>query len=98
MPVYCATKAAIHSFSLSLRQQLSDTSVKVFEIAPPSVDTELGHDRRADKTQTHGGMPVDEFIKEAMDALHKNIIEAPIAHAKTLREKNEQLFSQMNSR
>jgi uncharacterized oxidoreductase len=98
MPVYCATKAAIHSFTLSLRQQLGSTPVKVFEIAPPSVDTELGHDRRADKTQTHGGMPVDEFIKEAMDALHKNVLEAPIAHAKTLREKNEQLFSQMNNR
>ena len=98
MPVYCATKAAIHSFTLSLRQQFSNTSLKVFEIAPPSVDTELGHDRRADKTQTHGGMPVDEFIKEAMDALHNNIYEAPIGHSKVLREKNEQLFSQMNSR
>jgi uncharacterized oxidoreductase len=98
MPVYCATKAAIHSFTMSLRQQLGSTPVKVFEIAPPSVDTELGNDRRADKTQTHGGMPVDEFLKEAMDAILKNILEAPIAHAKTLREKNEQLFSQMNNR
>ena len=40
-PVYCATKAAIHSFSLSLRHQLKDTSIKVFEVIPPMVDTGL---------------------------------------------------------
>ena len=41
-PIYCATKAAIHSFSLSLRQQLRGTSIKIFEVIPPTVyDTEL---------------------------------------------------------
>ena len=35
MPIYCATKAALHSFSLSLRHQLKDHSIKVFELIPP---------------------------------------------------------------
>ena len=45
-PVYCASKAAVHSFTLTLRQQLKNSGVKVIEIIPPYVATELG-----------GGMP-----------------------------------------
>jgi uncharacterized oxidoreductase len=41
-PIYCATKAAIHSFTMSLRYQLKDTKIKIFELIPPTVyDTEL---------------------------------------------------------
>ena len=96
MPVYCATKAAIHSLTLSLRHQLKNTSIKVFEIAPPAVDTELGSDRREDKTQSHGGLPVNDFIGEAMEAIKNDILEAPIAGAKNSREKREALFGFMN--
>lgn len=98
MPVYCATKAAVHSLTLSLRQQLKNTSVNVFEIAPPAVDTELGHDRREDKTQSHGGIPIQEFMDEAIEVLQNDVFEAAIGQAKGLRAKREELFEMMNSR
>lgn len=40
-PVYCASKAALHSYSLSLREQLRNTTVKVFELAPPATETKM---------------------------------------------------------
>lgn len=48
-PVYCASKAALHSFSKSLRWQLESTSVRVFEIIPPIVDTDMTQGRGRDK-------------------------------------------------
>lgn len=96
MPIYCATKAALHSITLSLRHQLKNTTVQVFEIAPPAVDTELGSDRRHDKNQTHGGIPVDEFLAEAMLAIENDELEAAVGAAKNLREKREELFPVMN--
>jgi len=46
-PGYCATKAAVHSFTMSLRHQLKETGVKIIEPIPPSVASELG---KASKT------------------------------------------------
>lgn len=98
MPVYCSTKAALHSFTISLRYQLKKSNIKVFEIAPPSVDTELGHDRRPDKNQSHGGIHVDKFISEAILAIENDVYEAPIADAKFLKERGMEMFNDLNAR
>ena len=62
--VYSSTKAALHSFSLSQRFALRDTSVKVQEIAPPWVDTDL-----VKKSGDPRSMPIDVFVKETMEKL-----------------------------
>jgi uncharacterized oxidoreductase len=64
-PTYCATKAAMHSYTQSLRFQLRDTSVQVIEIIPPQVQTALQGDRGFDPR----GMPLDQYISETMTLL-----------------------------
>ncbi|MDR3775797.1 MAG: SDR family oxidoreductase [Terracidiphilus sp.] len=65
-PTYSATKAAIHSWSVSLRYQLRDTSVEILELAPPYVQTELMGEHQANDPKA---MPLADFISEVMDIL-----------------------------
>jgi uncharacterized oxidoreductase len=65
-PTYCATKAAIHSYTQSLRYQLKDTSIQVIELIPPYVQTNLGGPRQASDPQA---MPPNDYIAEVMDIL-----------------------------
>jgi uncharacterized oxidoreductase len=84
-PVYCATKAAVHSFSLSLRHQLKGSRVEIIELVPPYVETELGG---VTKDPANSGspkpMPLDAFIAETMKELAGDADEVAIANAKNL--------------
>ena len=68
LPVYSATKAAVHTFSISLTQQLEGTSVKVFELVPPMVHTNLDKGARKARGQTYFGIMTDELVQPAMQA------------------------------
>jgi len=80
-PTYNATKAAIHSYTMSLRYQLRDTGIRVREIIPPWVATELmgalPNDPRA--------MPLADFIKEAVELIDTDADEITVQRVLPLR-------------
>jgi len=72
-PTYCATKAAIHSYTQSLRHQLRGTHIEVLELVPPYVATHL-----MDGADDPRAMPLDKFIAEAMEILKAQPTQAEI--------------------
>jgi len=95
-PVYSATKAALHSLSLSLRHQLRDTRVRVFEVIPPLVTSELGAPHRTEEINK-SAMPTADAVAEIITGLENDNYELAIGRAKNLVSKREELFSLMNA-
>lgn len=99
-PTYCATKAAIHSWSQSLRYQLRDTKVEVLEIVPPYVQTELtGEHQLTDPN----AMPLADYTEETMTLLRNPPPNGEILVGRVLSrrfaEKNDnydQMFTMIN--
>jgi uncharacterized oxidoreductase len=78
--VYCTTKAALHSYALSQRFLLKDAGIRVLEIAPPWVRTDLMNSREAEPA-----MPLDQFIAETMSVLATDADEILVERAKMFR-------------
>jgi uncharacterized oxidoreductase len=78
--VYSSTKAAIHSYALSLRYQLKGSSVEVLEIAPPWVQTDLLNSANEPRA-----MPLAEFIAETIKVMGTGAQEVLVERAKPLR-------------
>ncbi|MFL0356871.1 SDR family oxidoreductase [Erythrobacter sp. GH1-10] len=78
-PVYCATKAGLRFYSLTLREQLKDTNIHVLEALPPVVDTQMNDGNPMKK------MPADECARQIVEAIEKNRDEANIGMTKALR-------------
>lgn len=74
-PVYCATKAAIHSFTQSLRVQLDGTGVTVIELAPPAVETPLLRGEFAEEMKGEKGMDVKILAKHAIAGIESGKLE-----------------------
>jgi short-subunit dehydrogenase involved in D-alanine esterification of teichoic acids len=83
-PNYCASKAAMHHLILTLREQLDGSNVKVIEILPPAVQTEL-HDKKNQPDLENGGsfgMPIAEFTDEAWRGLESGETDIPVGRSK----------------
>jgi uncharacterized oxidoreductase len=78
--VYSSTKAALHSYTQSLRYTLGDTSVKVLEIAPPWVQTDL-----LNSNEEPRAMPLAPFIAETIKVLGTDAEEILVEQAMMLR-------------
>jgi uncharacterized oxidoreductase len=79
--VYSSTKAALHSYSQSLRFKLRHTSVRVLEIIPPWVRTEL-----LNSSEEPRAMPLGEFLQGTIDALATDADEILLPQARFLRD------------
>jgi uncharacterized oxidoreductase len=95
VPVYSATKAAVHSLSLSMRHQLRNTPIRVFEIAPPMVSTALSGQRpRPEDAGLY--MSAEEVAQGILKAFERNIYEVALGAAVHLHRKRDALFSSIN--
>ena len=86
-PIYCATKAAINSFTRSLRVQLKKTTVKVFELAPPATETEL-FDAKSPGMEGIALMKVDDLVGQFIKGFEKDQLEIRPGQANSLKFMN----------
>jgi uncharacterized oxidoreductase len=97
VPVYSTSKAGFHSFTLSLRHQLANTNIKVIEIIPPAVQTDLGG-----KGLHDFGTPLNEFSDAVIKGLEKGKEEISYGFSanssRASREELDEIFKRMNSR
>jgi uncharacterized oxidoreductase len=74
-PVYCATKAGLRSFTQSLRVQLKNTKIKVFELAPPATQTELLGEFAAEEMKGITIMKVEKMVAAAISGMQNDDFE-----------------------
>jgi len=84
-PVYCATKAGLHSFSLSLRVQLKNTRVRVFEVAPPATETELLSGMSQEDRKGVSIMKVEDMVAASIKGLETDLFEIRPGQANSLK-------------
>lgn len=102
MPVYSASKAGLHAYFMAIRHQLSKVGIKVFEVVPPAVDTELNPDGRAKRGNFKANLTPREFVSGVMKGLQNDAFEIGYGMTEGLiqasRAELDKSFEQMNSR
>ena len=102
VPIYCASKAGVHTFTKCLRSQLSDTNIKVFEVLPPIVISELNMDYRKKVGTTNTGIKADKCAAAIVDGFKNDKFEIETLALDNLKtatmEDVDKLFEKMNSR
>ena len=102
VPIYSATKAAMHAFSMVLRYQLAKTGIKVYEVVPPVVDTELNPEGRAKRPGFTIDLKPKELVEGIMEGLKAERAEvgfgATEGHLRASREELKKSFEMMNGR
>jgi len=101
MPVYSASKAGVHAFSMAIRHQLLKSGIKVFEVVPPAVESELNSEGRAKRGNFKIDLKPGEFVEAVMEGIKNNIFEIGYGMTagliKASREDLDKSFHQMNS-
>jgi uncharacterized oxidoreductase len=83
IPTYSDTKAALHSYTLTLRHTLAiDSSVKVFELMPPLVNTEFSKEIGGEAN----GMPSSAVAQALIDGVENDVFEIHVGQTKDFRD------------
>jgi uncharacterized oxidoreductase len=91
--VYCATKAFLRSFTLSLRHQLKSTNIEVIEMIPPALNTDLGG------KGIHDGHPaVSDFVEAVFGQMKEGKTELTFGTSETRAKANNEVIAEYFSR
>lgn len=95
VPVYCATKASLHSFTLSLRHMLKNKNIEVIEMIPPALNTDLGG-----KGLHDGQPPVSDFINAVFQQMKEGKTELTFGFSEVMAKATPEIinatFNKMN--
>jgi uncharacterized oxidoreductase len=95
VPVYCATKAFFHSFTLSLRHILKSKNIEVIEMIPPALNTDLGG-----KGLHDGQPPVSDFVNAVFQQLKEGKTELTFGFSEMMSKATPDIinvtFNKMN--
>ena len=100
MPVYSATKAAMHAFTMAMRRQLQKVGISVFEIIPPAVDTELNAHGRTRRGNFRANLAPEAFVEGVLKALESGVAEFGYGDSRRFitasRRELDEMFEAMN--